>query len=77
MYVRVSPSEQSTDAQEEELKRYAQHRGWAIHKVYRDKGQSGMKTKRPDLAELMGDCKRRKVNVVLVRKFDRFTRSLK
>jgi DNA invertase Pin-like site-specific DNA recombinase len=77
IYVRVSTSEQSTDAQEAELKHYAQHRGWTVHKVYRDKGQSGMKTKRPGLDELMADCKRRKFDVVLVWKFDRFARSLK
>jgi len=77
IYVRVSTSEQSTDAQEAELKRYAQQRGWTVHKVYRDKGQSGMKTKRPGLDDLMTDCKRRRIDVVLVWKFDRFARSLK
>lgn len=77
IYVRVSTNEQSTDAQESELKKYAQGRGWAVCKVYRDQGQSGAKVNRPGLAELMTDCKRRKVDVVLVWKFDRFARSVR
>jgi DNA invertase Pin-like site-specific DNA recombinase len=77
IYVRVSTSDQTTDAQESELKRYAEKRGWSIFKVYADKGHSGIKQSRPALDELMADCRRGKVDVVLVWKFDRFARSLK
>src|SRR5205823_7352676 len=35
------------------------------------------KPKRPALDELMTDCRKRKIDVVLVWKFDRFARSLK
>jgi DNA invertase Pin-like site-specific DNA recombinase len=76
LYVRVSTSEQSTKAQESELKKYAGQRGWKITRVYADK-ISGAKDQRPALRDLMADCKRRKVDVVLVWKFDRFARSLR
>ena len=44
IYVRVSTSDQSTGAQESELKRYAEKRGWKVLKVYGDRGQSGIKS---------------------------------
>lgn len=51
-------SEQITDYHEVNLKWDAQNRGWSIHKVSRGKGHSGMKTKRPGLDSVTGDCKR-------------------
>jgi len=42
IYVRVSTSDQTTDAQESELKRYAEKRGWRVFRVYADKNQSGI-----------------------------------
>lgn len=77
LYVRVSTADQDTDAQESELRRYAEHHGWSVYKVYRDRGQSGAKNSRSALDELMSDCRRRRVDAVLVWKFDRFARSLK
>ena len=77
IYVRVSTAEQNTGPQETELTRYAQRRGWTVYKVYRDKGQSGAKLKRPALDELMTDCRHAKFDVVLVWRFDRFARSVK
>jgi DNA invertase Pin-like site-specific DNA recombinase len=74
-YVRVSTGLQDTKAQETELKQYAQSRGWSVIKVYADKA-SGVKESRPALDELMADCRKRKVDVVLVWKFDRFARSV-
>ena len=77
IYVRVSTSDQSTAAQESELKRYAERRGWRVFKVYADKGQSGIKESRPALDELIADVRHGRLDVVLVWKFDRFARSLK
>jgi DNA invertase Pin-like site-specific DNA recombinase len=77
IYVRVSTSDQTTAVQESELTRYARKRGWTVFKVYADRGQSGAKTRRPALDDLMRDCRRSKIDVVLVWKFDRFARSLK
>jgi DNA invertase Pin-like site-specific DNA recombinase len=76
LYMRVSTSDQSTDAQESELKEYAEKRGWAV-RVYADRGISGANSKRPALDQLMSDCRRRQLDVVVVWKFDRFARSLK
>lgn len=76
LYVRVSTFDQSTKAQETELNTFAAARGWSISRVYADR-ISGTKTSRPELDELMKDCRQRKVDVVLVWKFDRFARSLR
>ncbi len=76
IYVRVSTNDQRTDSQETELKRYANQRGWEIHKVYADK-MSGTKTSRPALDELLSDSRSRKIDVVLVWRFDRYARSLR
>jgi DNA invertase Pin-like site-specific DNA recombinase len=75
LYVRVSTAEQSTKAQETELRTYAENRGWTVKQVYADK-ISGAKDDRPALKELMAACRQRKVDVVLVWKFDRFARSV-
>jgi DNA invertase Pin-like site-specific DNA recombinase len=77
IYLRVSTSGQSTQAQETELRQYARRRGWRVHKVYADRGFSGVKASRPALDELLSDCRRRRLDVVLVWKFDRFARSLR
>ena len=77
LYVRVSTDLQETGMQESELRRYAQARGWIIQKIYADRGISGRKDVRPALQELMKACRQRKIDVVLVWKFDRFARSLK
>jgi DNA invertase Pin-like site-specific DNA recombinase len=76
IYVRVSTAGQSTKAQEVELRHYAQRRGWQVQRVYSD-SVSGAKEKRPALNELLADCRRRRLDIVLVWKFDRFARSVK
>jgi DNA invertase Pin-like site-specific DNA recombinase len=64
--------------QERELTRYVKlRRDWEVCKVYIDKGVSGAVEKRPALDALLDDCRRRKVDAVVVWKFDRFARSLK
>jgi DNA invertase Pin-like site-specific DNA recombinase len=76
LYVRVSTAEQSTKAQEAELKTFVEQRGWIVKKIYADT-ISGTKDSRPALGELMKDCRRRHVDLVVVWKFDRFGRSLR
>ena len=75
VYCRVSTQEQSTAAQETELKEFAKNRGWDVVKIYSDT-ISGTKDSRPGLNQLMADCHSRKIDVVLVWKFDRFARSV-
>jgi DNA invertase Pin-like site-specific DNA recombinase len=77
LYVRVSTGEQHTQSQERALREYINRRGWVLHKIYRDRGISGATTRRPGLDEMMKDCRRGSIDVVVVWKFDRFARSLK
>jgi DNA invertase Pin-like site-specific DNA recombinase len=76
IYVRVSTVEQETAMQEAELKEYCERRGWESI-LYRDKGQSGAKQDRPALNMLLGDLRKRKIDVILVWSLDRLARSLK
>jgi len=77
IYARVSTTDQSADSQLLDLRRYVSERGWNIYKEYVDEGISGTKDSRPALNELMNDAKKRRLNVVLVWRFDRFARSTK
>ncbi len=77
VYARVSTSDQSTDSQLLDLRRYVRERGWNTFKEYVDQGISGTKDSRPALNELMNDAKKRRFDVVLVWRFDRFARSTK
>jgi DNA invertase Pin-like site-specific DNA recombinase len=54
-----------------------QHKGWhEIDKVYEDAAQSGGNLERPALQELLADIERGQVDVVVVYKLDRLSRSL-
>jgi len=77
LYARVSTTDQSTDSQLLDLRRYVSERSWNTFKEYVDKGISGTKDSRPALNELMNDAKKRRFDVVLVWRFDRFARSTK
>jgi len=77
IYARVSTTDQSTESQLLDLRRYVSERGWNIFKEYVDEGISGTKDSRPALNELMNDAKKRRFDVVLVWRFDRFARSTK
>src|SRR5215467_5822459 len=78
LYSRVSTNHgQDPELQLRELRDYAGSRGWAIAQEYTDQGVSGSKDSRPALNRLMADACRRKFDVVLVWKLDRFGRSLR
>ncbi len=76
LYVRVSTKDQSVDMQLIDLERYSRERGFNVFMVYKD-NISGTKNTRPGLDHLMNDAKKRKFDVVLVWRFDRFARSTK
>jgi DNA invertase Pin-like site-specific DNA recombinase len=59
-----------------EIGEYCERRGWAVAGEYVDVGISGTKEKRPELDRLMADAHRRRFDVVIVWKFDRFARSV-
>jgi DNA invertase Pin-like site-specific DNA recombinase len=77
IYSRVSTHEQTTAGQLDELRSYCEHRQWEIAAEYTDEGVSGSKESRPGLNNLLADAKRRKFDVVLVYRYDRFARSLR
>lgn len=77
LYVRVSTAEQSVENQLLDLRRYAGERGWSVFAEFADKGISGAKSSRPALDQLMDAARKRRFDVVLVWRFDRFARSVK
>src|SRR5437899_10708245 len=79
IYARVSTTNHGQDAgmQTREMGQFAEARGWQLADEYVDQGVSGAKDSRPELNRLMADAKRRKFDVVLVWKLDRFGRSLR
>ncbi|MDA2924022.1 recombinase family protein [Acidobacteria bacterium AH-259-L09] len=77
IYARVSKAmEQTNENQLLDLRRYVSDRGWQILREYCD-GVTGTKDSRPALNQLMNDAKKRKFDVVLCWRFDRFARSTK
>ncbi len=70
----------SLDAQREACEAYIRsqrHEGWvALPKLYDDGGLSGGTLERPALQQLLGDIQARRVDLILVYKVDRLTRSL-
>ncbi len=62
--------------QTRELREYCDRRGWSVAGEYVDLGISGTKEKRPELDRLMADAHKRRFDVVIVWKFDRFARSV-
>ena len=77
LYARVSTigNGQDPEVQLRELREYCRHRGWDVTSEYVDVGVSGSKDSRPELNRLMADAHKRRFDVVVVWKFDRFARS--
>src|SRR3981081_124119 len=76
IYARVSTLDQQPENQLQELRRYAEARGWTAVE-YVDRGVSGAKDRRPALDQLVKDAKRRKVDVLVCWRLDRLGRNLK
>jgi DNA invertase Pin-like site-specific DNA recombinase len=78
IYARVSTQEQSADSQLLILREYVANRGFELYKEYIDcvSGISEKRKKDTAYQELMSDVRKRKVDCVLVWKYDRFARSL-
>ncbi len=86
IYTRVSTDQgleqdfNSLDAQYDAAEAYIRsqvHAGWTLIRArYDDGGYSGGSTDRPALQQLLADVKARKVDVIVVYKVDRLTRSL-
>jgi site-specific DNA recombinase len=86
IYTRVSTEHgldqefNSLDAQHDAASAYIKsqaHAGWTLTRSrYDDGGYSGGSTDRPDLQRLLDDIRARKIDVIVVYKVDRLTRSL-
>jgi DNA invertase Pin-like site-specific DNA recombinase len=78
IYARVSTVDHGQDVsmQTRELRQFAEARGWFVAGEYIDAGVSGAKGSRPELNRLMADAHKRRFDVVCVRRFDRFARSV-
>jgi site-specific DNA recombinase len=68
IYARVSTSNHGQDPQVQtrELREHCLRRGWEITDEYVDSDISGTKERRPQLDRLLADCRRRRVDIVLV-----------
>jgi DNA invertase Pin-like site-specific DNA recombinase len=78
LYARVSTlNGQHPEMQLAELHEHSARRGWEIVGEYIDRGISGARERRPELDRLWADCRKRKVDAVLVFRYDRFARSLR
>ena len=77
IYARVSTNNgQNPEMQVSELREYCGNRKWKVVGEFVDSGISGARGSRPQLDRLMAEAHRRRFDVVVVWKFDRFARSV-
>ena len=75
LYYRVSTDDQTVEPQQQELRVYAQQRGWTVVAEFTDV-VSGSKSSRVSLDLMMNRIRQREFDVVMVVKLDRLARSL-
>lgn len=81
IYRRVSTDMQaeegfSLEAQLQRLKAYAESQGWVVVEDYCDDGFSAKSLDRPEMQRLINDIPKKKFDVILVYRLDRFVRSV-
>lgn len=74
IYTRVSTKDQKLENQKNVLLEYAEKRDFDIFRIYEDIA-SGAKDNREQLEQLLDDAHKKKFDVILVWRFDRFARS--
>ena len=77
IYARVSTKDQNCELQLRDLQTFCAARKFTVVREYVDVGESGAKDSRPQLNELMADARKRKLDAIVVWRFDRFARSTK
>ena len=77
VYSRVSTKDQTCIQQLEILRDYCSKAGYQIVGEYVDEGLSAMKSNRPQYLRILDDARKRKIDLILVYKIDRFSRSVK
>lgn len=73
IWLRVSTEDQNPENQLAECKRFAEHRGWNVRKIWRTHF-SGWKGEIPEKKELLNDVRLGKTKHVIVWALDRWTR---
>lgn len=76
LYARVSTDDQTCALQLDEMRTFCERMGWKIYGEYVDTGFSGSTDKRPQLAKILTDARRRRFDCLIVWKLDRFGRSV-
>ena len=82
-YCRVSTDlEEQASSYASQIRSYteliSQHEGWELVDIYADEAVSGTKTdKREDFNRLLADCRKGKIDRVLVKSISRFSRNTK
>jgi DNA invertase Pin-like site-specific DNA recombinase len=76
IYARVSTLDQEPQNHLQELRQYAEARGWTSSEFV-DRGVSGSKDRRPALDALLKDAKRRRFDVLVCWRLDRLGRNLR
>lgn len=78
LYARVSTNDgrQDPEVQLQQLRQYCQQRGLRVYREYVDH-MSGASDSRPAMQALMDDARKRRIDSVVVWRFDRFARSTK
>ncbi|WP_313490544.1 recombinase family protein [Exiguobacterium sp.] len=82
LYIPVSTEEQAAEGysiswQRERLKAFCVVQNWETIKFYVDEGISGRSTERPALMKMMKDMENGLIDVLLVYRLDRLTRSVR
>ncbi len=77
IYARVSTADQNCELQLRELRKYVASRDWIATDEYVDDGYSGKTANRPQLKRCLKDAKSRRLDVIVVWKFDRWGRTVK
>lgn len=82
IYIRVSTQEQANEgysigAQTDRLTKYVEAKEYTLFKKYIDAGYSGSKLDRPAMKELIDDVTNKQLDVIIVYKLDRLSRSQK
>ena len=77
IYCRCSTVHQNVDMQIKDLRDFCDRQGYQIIEEFIDEAHSGSIDSRPSLNHLMSSARKRKFEVVLVWRFDRFGRSLR
>jgi DNA invertase Pin-like site-specific DNA recombinase len=76
IYARVSTKDQTAENQLRDLREYCRIRNWTVVAEHVDTGLSGSLRERPALKVVMDKASKRKFDVLLVWRYDRFARSL-